>query len=389
MNILLISSRYYPVFNKDNRGAIEKLVRIYLKYNENTDDHFTIYSPKIAADNFDNPELKNSEFRIVDKTTVRYKVAQYYHALKRRILRRPNSELYIKIIARDIIRRGEQNKYDLIIFENGEQDIPVFKRITKTNTRIALHLHNDYLNQDTKNSKIIMDSVDEVWAVSGFIARRVDKIKRNKTLVIANAIDFEGAKTDEKLIKRLARKYDVEKNKVFIFVGRILRVKGILQLVEAFDKYNIDEPNSKLLIVGSTENGFEGIMLRRALKKACMENCNIIHLGYLRPDELVNYEAISDCQIIPSMWEEAFGLVVLEAMYANLKIIASRSGGIPEVGGDRITYVNREQIVTELIDSMKKIKKDDKLPDRYYGKQLKKYTIKKYCQNFYGAIHER
>ena len=69
MNILLISPRYYPIFNKENRGAIEKLEQIYLKYNENTGDRFTVYSPKIAKDDYDHPNLNRSVFRIIDKTS--------------------------------------------------------------------------------------------------------------------------------------------------------------------------------------------------------------------------------------------------------------------------------------------------------------------------------
>jgi glycosyltransferase involved in cell wall biosynthesis len=37
-------------------------------------------------------------------------------------------------------------------------------------------------------------------------------------------------------------------------------------------------------------------------------------------------------------WEEQFGLVLLEAMAAGLPIVASSSGGIPEVCGDAATY---------------------------------------------------
>ena len=389
MNVLLIASRYYPIFNKENRGAIEKLDRIYLEYNEKTNDHFTIYSPKIAADNYDHPNLTNSTFRIIDKTTIRYKIPQYYHALKRRILRQPNSELYIRIIARDIIKRGEQNKYDLIIFENGVQDIPVFRKITKTKTRIALHLHTDYLNQETKNKKEIMDSVDEVWPVSKFLAQQVNKIKKIKTIVIPNAVDMNRVKINKNIVKKLSNEFGAGDNKIFIFAGRLLKIKGIAQLIEAFNKYNSNEPKSKLLIAGSTEKNLEGIEIGRILKKACSNNQNIVCLGYLDPRDLINYRAIADCQIVPSICEEAFGLVILEAMLANIKIIASRVGGIPEVGEDRIIYVNRDKIVKDLVKSMKAIEKVKKLPDQYYEEQIKKYTMDNYCQNVYDAIHEK
>ena len=390
MKILLISPRYLPIFNKDERGAIEKLERIYLRFNERTNDHFTVYSPKIASNDYDNPKLINSNFRNIDETTVRYKMAKYYHALKRRILRRPNSELYIRIIAKDILRRREQNEYDLIIFENGEQDIPIFKKITKTKTRIALHLHNDYINKETKNGEAILNSVNEVWVVSGFLAKQIRSIKQTKIIIVPNAIDTgEIAKSNADKTKSLARKYRTNDNKIFLFVGRILKVKGILQLLEAFDKYNTtDEPQSKLLVIGPTEHNLEGVTLKRILGKYCARNSNIQYLGYLRPNEVTNHEAIADCQIIPSMWEEAFGLVILEAMASNLKIIASKSGGIPEIGKNKISYVNRDNIVEELISSMKRINKQEELPPEYYKDILDEYTIDNFNKNIYKAIHE-
>ena len=40
---------------------------------------------------------------------------------------------------------------------------------------------------------------------------------------------------------------------------------------------------------------------------------------------------IANIIVVPSMWEEPFGLTVLEAMAAGVPLIATRSGGIPEV----------------------------------------------------------
>lgn len=387
MNVLLISLRYYPIFNKGNHGAVEKLEQIYLKYNEKTNDHFTVYSPKIAPDDYDHPGLKKSDFRIIDLTTTVYKLKKYLYAIRRIMLRKKNNEMYIRTIAKDIIKRKEQNKYDLIIFENGEQDIPVFKRITKTSTPIVLHLHTNYVNQQTKDSKKVIDSVNEIWVVSNFLAKQINKVRKTKTLTIPNTIDMENIKQDTNRIKEISKQFDSDNNKIFIFVGRILEFKGILQLLEAFDRYNSKEQNSKLLIAGTTENNSKGKKLKNRIEEYCLKNKNIQWLGYVEPADLINYETVADCQVIPSMCEEAFGLVVLEAMNANLKIIASNVGGISEVGEDRIMYVNRDNIVNDLIKSMEKIDKTKKLPSNYYRDLLAKYTVETYCQNIYSAIH--
>lgn len=388
MNILLITSRYLPIFNKNNEGAIEKLERIYLEYNEKTKDHFTVYSPKIAADNFDNKKLNNTIFRPIDQTTLKYKIAKYFYAIKKRLIGEISSEAYIRAVTKDLKKRGELDSYDLILFENGEQDIPVFKKLTKTKTRIALHLHNDYINKETKNSQAIIESCDEIWTVSDFVANRINEVKKTKTITISNTIDFKNITKNEDLIKKLQKQFDSENNIIFIYIGRFLKSKGILQLLKAFDAHNKVFPNSKLLLLGKTEKNFAGKKLQKILDGYTQENKNIIPVGFIEPTNVINYQSIADCQIIPSICNEAFGLVILEAMAANLKIIATKIGGIPEIGKETIAYVDKKDMEEELLTQMSKITKE-KLPQNYYMNILKKHTTEKFVNNIYAAIHNK
>jgi glycosyltransferase involved in cell wall biosynthesis len=53
------------------------------------------------------------------------------------------------------------------------------------------------------------------------------------------------------------------------------------------------------------------------------------------PVEIDAYYAASDIFVLPSMFQETFGLVLLEAFSAALPVIAFKSGGIPELVEDR------------------------------------------------------
>ena len=388
MKILLIAPRYFPIFNKENKGAIETLEKIYLRYNEKTDDSFVVYSPKIAKNDYDGPALKNTSFRPVDQTSKKYKIRKIFYAIKKRLVFGDNNECYIRTVIKDIKRRGEQNKYDLVLFENGEKDVSIFKKATKTKARIALHIHNDYLNKTIKSSEKNIDACDEIWTVSDFLAKQINEVKKAKTITIPNTIDSSNCTPNNQEVTKLKRQYDTKNNKIFIYVGRLLKVKGVPQLLEAFDRYSQIEPQSKLIIAGSAGGGKEGKEMQSLIKKYSSRNSNIIHLGYVEPSKLVNYQVIADCQIIPSMWEEAFGLVVLEAMRSNIKIIASDSGGIREVGREKVTYVDRGKIVEDLMKAIKKTDKK-KLSARYYSEILDYYTEDNYTNNIYEAIHER
>lgn len=387
MKILMITSRYLPIFNKNDEGAIEKLERIYLKFNEKANDKITVYSPKIADDNYDRNVMKNTEFRNIDQTTVLYKIKKCFGALKRRIMRSDNNECYIREIVKDFKRRGEQDLYDLIIFENSEKDIPIFKKLTNTRTKIVLHLHNDYVNTETRGSNTIVEACDEVWTVSEFLAKRVNEVKKTKTIVIPNTIDSFTKKSSINEIKELKDKYNSDDGIVFIFVGRLLESKGVPYLLRAFDEYNQLVTNSKLLLIGKTETGKRGKRIQKLIRRYIAKNASIKEIGFVIPEDVPNYQAIAHYQIIPSMWNEAFGLVVLEAMRANLKIIATRSGGIPEICQGKIEYVERQNIVSDLVKKFKDAN-TNKLPPDYYSEILNRYSRTKFCKNIYGAIHE-
>jgi glycogen synthase len=54
-------------------------------------------------------------------------------------------------------------------------------------------------------------------------------------------------------------------------------------------------------------------------------------LGIVSPIDIGAYYAAADVLVLPSMCQESFGLVVLEAFSAGLPAIAFRSGGVPEL----------------------------------------------------------
>ena len=61
---------------------------------------------------------------------------------------------------------------------------------------------------------------------------------------------------------------------------------------------------------------------------------------------------MADIAVVPSMWEEPFGLTVVEAMAAGLPLITTRSGGIPEICEGVASIVERDNIVDNLADAI-------------------------------------
>jgi glycosyltransferase involved in cell wall biosynthesis len=62
---------------------------------------------------------------------------------------------------------------------------------------------------------------------------------------------------------------------------------------------------------------------------------NFLCLG--ERDDVAPLLASSSVAVVPSTWEEAFGLTVVEAMAAGVPVVATRVGGIPEIVRDGVT----------------------------------------------------
>lgn len=114
----------------------------------------------------------------------------------------------------------------------------------------------------------------------------------------------------------------------FLFVGRIVRDKGINELVEAFRKIHEDEPNTRLILVGRFEDSLDPISERT--RKQIDLNPGIEAVGQKFGDELLAFYAASDCFVMPS-YREGFPNTVLEAGAMGLPSIVTDINGSREI----------------------------------------------------------
>lgn len=114
----------------------------------------------------------------------------------------------------------------------------------------------------------------------------------------------------------------------FVFVGRIVRDKGINELCNAFEKLNKTHPNSRLFLVGKSEDALDPISLEA---RTIIENNPAIQaVGPKYGDELLVYYAASDCFVFPS-YREGFPNTVLEAGAMDLPSIVTNINGSREI----------------------------------------------------------
>ena len=118
-------------------------------------------------------------------------------------------------------------------------------------------------------------------------------------------------------------KYAPKEEKIITHISNFRKVKRIPDIVHAFKKI-VDQVPAVLMLIG---DGPE----RNNVEKLCREHgiCDRVHfLGNIKyPQDVLQ---ISDLFMLPSE-TESFGLAALEAMASGTPVVASRTGGIPEV----------------------------------------------------------
>jgi len=136
---------------------------------------------------------------------------------------------------------------------------------------------------------------------------------------------------------------------VFCFVGRIVKDKGINELVEAFDRLSQKE-QVHLLLVGPKEDDMDPIS-----EKTCElieRNKHIYAVG--RQNDVRPYLAASDAFVLPS-YREGVGMALLEANAMSVPCIASDIIGcndvvIPMVNGELVEPMNLESLYNKMKD---------------------------------------
>ncbi len=155
---------------------------------------------------------------------------------------------------------------------------------------------------------------------------------------IPNAIDIDSLPTSEK------KMYD----KQIIYVGRLSKEKGILELLSIMKELSND---INLLIVG---NGPEEEKVELASKQD-----NIHYLGYLPPEQTIPLVRGSDILIQPSLIE-GISTSILEAMACKTAIIATNVGGNKEILSDHNTGI-LIQNHSEILETIKELYSNSQL----------------------------
>lgn len=122
---------------------------------------------------------------------------------------------------------------------------------------------------------------------------------------------------------------------VFLFAGRLVKEKGVQELLDAFEMLNASASRPvKLLVAGNVRDSNdpknEKAAYGRKMTSRIADMDNVHWVGSLHPDAMHDFLLAGDAFVMPSLWHDPFPTVMLEAACAGLPIIAGRRGGITE-----------------------------------------------------------
>lgn len=180
---------------------------------------------------------------------------------------------------------------------------------------------------------------------------------------------------------------------VVLFCGRLDPDKGIHKLMEALEQLPV--PQIKLLIVGSPFFGRtqQSSFLRRLEQQARALGNRVQFTGYLPNEDLPDYYRLADLVCVPTLVEEAAGLVAMEAMACGRPVLATRSGGMPEyLEGSQAVLVERgENIADQLAWSIRMLYEHPALCAEMGAagaRRAKDFSVERYYTEFVRIVQD-
>lgn len=170
-----------------------------------------------------------------------------------------------------------------------------------------------------------------------------ENVDESKIRVVRLGVDLKKFKPGRKKQNQILK---------ILFVGRLVKEKGVMDLLRAFINLRSEGlKNLKLEFIGKGDLKNE---MEKKIKSFGLTNeIKIINKNY---QDMPSVYQKADIFVLPSKktntWEEQYGMVLVEAMASGLPIIASKSGVIPEILGNIGLYF-QEGNINELTRGLK------------------------------------
>ena len=371
-------------------GAVENLIDFYLEYNDLHKLHdITVYSP------WDDKVKSHSALASDVNHYIFIDVTSFISRIARRIYSYCHHDEYynyfIEYYFEKVYADLKKKDYDYIILENGAG--LAYKLSQRGYKNIVLHMHNEVRQSRAAFHPTIFKSIKKILTVSDYIKGKASSFfPADRIETVHNGIDLKNfTKKAESSVSRQQLGF-TDDDFVMVYSGRINQEKGVSELIDAMLLLK-DKPNIKLMIIGGSFFGntdHEDDFIRSLKEKAKSSKDRITFTGFIPYHQVSYYLQLADVAVLPSMWDEPFGLTIVEAMVAGLPLITTKSGGIPEICKGVATIVDRKDIVNNLKDAILELYKYPEKREKMSVASIERAKLfdkDTYAKNFFAALN--
>ena len=204
-----------------------------------------------------------------------------------------------------------------ILLKQGKK-IPVITTLHGTDITLV--------GRDKTYSPVVTFSMEESDILTAVSNNLKEETYRNFTIskpieVIHNFVDID--RFNKKPVDAFKKLIAPNNEKIIVHASNFRKVKRVMDVVQTFLNIRKQIP-SKLLLIGDGPERPE----IEAFTRSCNDCGEITFLG--KQEQIEDILPIADLFLLPSEYE-SFGLAALEAMAAEVPVVSSNAGGLPEI----------------------------------------------------------
>jgi 1,4-alpha-glucan branching enzyme len=240
---------------------------------------------------------------------------------------------------------------------------------------------------------------NRVIVCSQYMKRELEQIfslPSDKLDVIPNGVDPDQLQVSTAGNLANQEPYASSWESIILFVGRLVREKGIHTLIDAAPKILAEIPEAKFVIVGSGPAMEE--LKNKVREKGLQEK--VLFTGFISDQERNRLFKLAKVAVFPSLYEP-FGIVALEAMAACTPVVVSDVGGLGDVvdherNGRKMLPGNPDSLADQVILTLKNPEQTQQMAQialselsRYDWNQIARMTIETYLKVWKPDSQER
>lgn len=223
--------------------------------------------------------------------------------------------------AKKVLQRLNPDQVDI---HNRLELFDIVSRSFKTN----LYFHNDPLtmrgSKTLKKRKEILKKAHKIFCVSHYVKNRFlegAEDDENKVIVMPNGVLVSDVSLENK-------------EKIILFVGRLIEEKGVHLFVEAVENIYEELSEWRFVMIGANRPGqkeaatdFEKAIVEKVKKRSAR-----FSLQFFTPyDEVIKVFHQSMIVVVPSLWDEPFGRIALEGIATKNAVVTTGRGGLSDI----------------------------------------------------------